>query len=50
MYAVAGEELTKRFRSKAFKSILSQEIAWFDDSKNSVGVLTTKLAVEVINN
>ena len=28
--------------------MLSQEIAWFDDSKNSVGVLTTKLAVEVV--
>ena len=47
MFAVAGEELTKRVRSKAFKSMLSQEIGWFDDSKNGVGVLTTKLAVEV---
>lgn len=28
--------------------MLQQEIGWFDDNNNGVGVLTTKLAVEVI--
>lgn len=38
--------MTKRIRSKAFKSILTQEIGWFDLPENNVGTLTTKLAVE----
>lgn len=46
MFAISGENLTKRMRAKAFKSMLSQEIGWFDDKDNNVGVLTTKLAVE----
>lgn len=43
---MAGENLTKRIRSKAFKSILSQDVGWFDQPENNVGTLTTKLAVE----
>lgn len=46
MFGISGEALTKRIRSDAFKSILSQEIGWFDDKSNSVGVLATKLSVE----
>jgi hypothetical protein len=46
MFGVSGENLTKRLRSKAFRSILRQEIGWFDDSNNNVGKLCTKLAVE----
>jgi hypothetical protein len=38
----------KKKGSKAFRSILQQEIGWFDKKENNIGVLTTKLAVEVI--
>lgn len=46
MFGVSGENLTKRLRSMGFKTMLKQEIAWFDNSDNSVGKLCTKLAVE----
>lgn len=46
MFGISGENLTKRLRSKAFKSILSQEVAWFDQVENSVGVLSTRLSTE----
>uniref|UniRef100_A0A8B9JY71 ATP-binding cassette, sub-family B (MDR/TAP), member 5 n=1 Tax=Astyanax mexicanus TaxID=7994 RepID=A0A8B9JY71_ASTMX len=40
------EILTMRLRSQAFKAILRQDISWFDDHNNAVGVLTTKLATD----
>ncbi|KAM9308064.1 ATP-dependent translocase ABCB1-like [Gastrophryne carolinensis] len=43
-FGKAGEILTKRMRLLTFKAILRQEIGWFDDSKNSTGALTTRLA------
>lgn len=46
MFGLSGENLTKRIRSTAFKTILSQEIGWFDHPENNVGTLTTRLAVE----
>lgn len=46
MFAISGENLTKRMRTRAFKSMLSQDIGWFDAKENNVGTLTTKLAVE----
>jgi hypothetical protein len=46
MFAISGENLTKRLRIKAFKSMLSQEIGWFDDKNNNVGTLSTKLSTE----
>lgn len=46
MFGISGERLTKRLRSRAFKQMLSQEIGWFDAKENSVGVLSTKLAIE----
>ncbi len=46
MFGISGERLTKRLRSRAFKAMLSQEIGWFDSKENSVGILSTKLAVE----
>ncbi|NWU90316.1 MDR3 protein, partial [Upupa epops] len=44
MFGKAGEILTMRLRSMAFKAILRQEISWFDDPKNSTGALITRLA------
>nr|QNH67866.1 ATP-binding cassette transporter subfamily B member 1 X2 [Brachionus rotundiformis] len=46
MFGFSGENLTKRLRSMGFKTMLQQEIAWFDSPDNSVGKLCTKLAVE----
>ncbi|XP_068091620.1 ATP-dependent translocase ABCB1-like isoform X1 [Hyperolius riggenbachi] len=45
-FSKAGEILTKRLRLLTFKAILRQEIGWFDDSKNSTGSLTTRLATD----
>jgi ABC-type multidrug transport system fused ATPase/permease subunit len=42
----AGELLTQRVRSQAYKAMLRQEIAWFDDPDHQVGSLTSKLANE----
>ncbi|XP_048407802.1 ATP-dependent translocase ABCB1-like isoform X4 [Stegostoma tigrinum] len=46
MFGKAGEILTQKLRYLAFKSMLRQEVAWFDDKKNSTGALTTRLATE----
>eukprot|EP00069_Balaena_mysticetus_P008165 bmy_19468T0 len=42
----AGEILTTRLRSMAFKAMLRQDMSWFDDHKNSTGVLSTRLAMD----
>ncbi|KAA0703058.1 Multidrug resistance protein 1 [Triplophysa tibetana] len=46
MFGKSGELLTMRWRSQAFSAMMRQEIAWFDDNNNAVGVLTTKLATD----
>ena len=46
MFGISGENLTKRLRSKGFKAMLSQDMAWFDDPKNNVGALCTRLSTE----
>ena len=43
-FTVSGENLTARLRSLAFKAMLRQEIAWFDQERNSSGALVTRLA------
>ncbi|NWQ73338.1 MDR3 protein, partial [Columbina picui] len=43
-FGKAGEILTMRLRSMAFKAILRQDISWFDDPKNNTGALITRLA------
>ncbi|XP_051872898.1 ATP-dependent translocase ABCB1 [Pristis pectinata] len=45
-FGKSGENLTMRLRGLSFKAILQQEIGWFDDQKNAVGVLTTRLATD----
>ncbi|XP_072010351.1 ATP-dependent translocase ABCB1 isoform X1 [Engystomops pustulosus] len=45
-FGKAGEILTKRLRLLTFKSMLRQEMGWFDDKKNSTGALTTRLATD----
>ncbi|XP_062840207.1 ATP-binding cassette sub-family B member 5 isoform X1 [Anolis carolinensis] len=46
MFATSGEALTKRLRSLSFKALLQQEIGWFDDHNNGIGVLLTRLATD----
>ncbi|XP_065439390.1 ATP-dependent translocase ABCB1-like isoform X3 [Chrysemys picta bellii] len=43
MFGNSGEVLTKRLRSLSFKALLQQEIGWYDDPKNAIGVLLTRL-------
>lgn len=48
LFAIAGGKLIERVRALAFKSIVHQEVAWFDDSINSRSVtcifmITTRL-------
>jgi ATP-binding cassette subfamily B (MDR/TAP) protein 1 len=46
MFSWSGEALTKRLRSRAFRSILRQDIAYFDQPKHNTGALCTYLATE----
>ncbi len=46
MFAYSGEAVTKRLRSKAFRAILRQEIAYFEQPEHSTGALCTRLATE----
>uniref|UniRef100_A0A2K6GQZ3 P-type phospholipid transporter n=1 Tax=Propithecus coquereli TaxID=379532 RepID=A0A2K6GQZ3_PROCO len=45
-FGKAGEILTARLRSKAFKAMLRQDMSWFDDPANSTGALSTRLAMD----
>lgn len=46
MFGKSGELLTLRLRKQVFSAMMRQDISWFDDSENAVGVLTTKLATD----
>lgn len=45
-FGKAGEILTMKLRLGAFKAMMRQDLGWFDDPKNSVGALTTRLATD----
>lgn len=46
MLSCSGEALTKRLRSKSFRAILRQDIAYFDQVRHNTGALCTYLATE----
>ncbi|XP_076187478.1 ATP-binding cassette sub-family B member 5 isoform X7 [Aptenodytes patagonicus] len=46
MFGKSGEILTMRLRSLSFRALLQQEVGWYDDQKNAVGVLLTRLATD----
>ncbi|KAI8976833.1 putative ABC transporter protein [Pilobolus umbonatus] len=48
-FETAGERFTKRFRTEIFNSLMKQEIGYFDNPENSLGALTSKLAVDSRN-
>ncbi|XP_071445843.1 multidrug resistance protein homolog 49-like isoform X2 [Hetaerina americana] len=43
-FNLAGVKLTNRLRLLSFAAILRQEVAWFDDERNSVGALCSRLS------
>lgn len=43
-YSLSGERLTMRLRQQSFAAIAKQEIGYFDDEKNGVGAVTSRLA------
>nr|XP_020462921.1 multidrug resistance protein 1-like [Monopterus albus]XP_020462922.1 multidrug resistance protein 1-like [Monopterus albus] len=45
-FGKSGELLTLKLRLLAFKSMMRQDLGWFDEPKNSVGALTTRLATD----
>jgi len=47
LFEKVGERLTKRLRSDTFRGMLRQDITWFEDEKNGVGVLSSRLATDV---
>lgn len=49
LFGISGENLTMRLRYMGFTSMLKQEIGWFDDKKNNVGALMTRLSTDASN-
>uniref|UniRef100_A0A3Q3VZ17 ATP-binding cassette sub-family B member 5 n=1 Tax=Mola mola TaxID=94237 RepID=A0A3Q3VZ17_MOLML len=45
-FGKSGEILTLKLRLKAFTSMMRQDLGWFDNPKNTVGALTTRLAAD----
>jgi ABC-type multidrug transport system fused ATPase/permease subunit len=48
-FEVAGEKFTKRMRVMVFEAYMRQEVGFYDEDKNSVGALVSKLAVDAKN-
>ena len=46
-FSISGGALTARLRAMTFRSILRQEMGWFDLEENSSAALSTKLASDV---
>lgn len=46
MFGIAGEKLTMRLRVLMFRSMLVQEMGWYDRSSNGVGALCARLSGE----
>uniref|UniRef100_A0A0D3GAF8 MDR-like ABC transporter n=1 Tax=Oryza barthii TaxID=65489 RepID=A0A0D3GAF8_9ORYZ len=49
LFAIAGGKLIKRIRALTFRSIVHQEVSWFDHPANSSGALGGKLCVDALN-
>jgi len=44
LIGIAGEKMTARLRELLFRTLLRQEVGWFDQPENTSGVLVTRLA------
>ncbi|KAJ1687410.1 hypothetical protein LUZ63_018800 [Rhynchospora breviuscula] len=49
LFGVAGGKLVERIRSLSFRSVVRQEVSWFDDSRNSSGKIGARLSVDALN-
>ncbi|BFG05140.1 multidrug resistance protein homolog 49 [Drosophila madeirensis] len=49
MFTTAGVKMTTRLRNRAFGTIVAQDIAYFDNERNSVGALCSRLASDCSN-
>ncbi|KAF0926539.1 hypothetical protein E2562_026027 [Oryza meyeriana var. granulata] len=49
LFAIAGGKLIQRIRALTFRSIVHQEVSWFDHPANSSGALGGKLCVDALN-
>lgn len=49
LFGIAGGKLIERIHGLSFQSIVHQEMAWFDDPKNSSGALGARLSVDALN-
>ncbi|KAI8999833.1 P-loop containing nucleoside triphosphate hydrolase protein [Gaertneriomyces semiglobifer] len=49
LFGFSGEKLTTRIRDMSFRTMMRQEIGWFDREKNSVGALTSNLSNDAQN-
>lgn len=47
LFEIIGERMTKRIRTDYFRALLRQNIGWFDLPQNALGVLTSRLAVDI---
>jgi len=47
LFEIIGERMTKRIRTDYFRALVRQNIGWFDQPSNALGVLTSRLAVDV---
>ena len=47
LFEIIGEKMTRRIRTDYFRALLSQDIGWFDSPSNALGVLTSRLAVDI---
>ncbi|KAJ3014216.1 UNVERIFIED_CONTAM: ATP-binding cassette, sub-B (MDR TAP), member 4 [Siphonaria sp. JEL0065] len=45
-FELAGSKLTRRIRVMTFKSLMRQEVGFFDDESHSLGALTSRLAID----
>ncbi|KAG4076722.1 hypothetical protein HA402_002009 [Bradysia odoriphaga] len=43
LFNMSGVNLTTRIRAQVFGAVIRQDMAWFDDSNNSVGALSVRL-------
>jgi ABC-type multidrug transport system fused ATPase/permease subunit len=46
VFSRVGETLTRQLRRKSFEASLRMPMSFFDDQKNSIGRLTTRLATD----
>uniref|UniRef100_A0A0E0JJS6 MDR-like ABC transporter n=1 Tax=Oryza punctata TaxID=4537 RepID=A0A0E0JJS6_ORYPU len=49
LFGLAGGKLVERIRSLTFKSVMHQEISWFDKPENSSGSIGARLSTDALN-